>query len=342
MIKSVEKSLFEYYGFSKTDGADYSVISGILKDINIKSVVQSLEEIQKINLPEVLTEWLNKYEKVGERNDFICKWTFQGMKKVTLDSVDDEYKNSVYVTKTKSIILNYLLDDLIDRRKQKEVLEVIINSEEIYRPKNEKDRETIKLARDLWQDVQKDIKQYPKYSEFRELFFYDYEQFFNALRYSFLLNNRPFINNLIENQMYLSHNMQGIISIDIDLMASPKLDCDDLPILREIAWFAQRLGRIGNSLTTWEREVKEDDFTSEIFALAVCENVLDASDFKDKEKVVRKIKESKLEKKLLKEWENNYRVMSILGSNIKSFSLDSFMQGLRELIRMHLISTGHK
>jgi len=142
--------------------------------------------------------------------------------------------------------------------------------------------------------------------------------------------------------MYLSHNMQGIISIDIDLMASPKLNCDDLPTLREIAWFAQRLGRIGNSLTTWEREVEEDDFTSEIFALAVCENVLDTSDFKDKEKVVRKIKESELEKKLLKEWENNYRAMSILGSNIKSFSLDSFMQGLRELIRMHLISTGHK
>jgi hypothetical protein len=110
---------------------------------------------------------------------------------------------------------------------------------------------------------------------------FDNEQVMVAMRYALLANQCPGLLNVIEHDLYQPNNMQMIFMASVDLCASPDFNPDELGIAREIFWHAQRMGRIGNMITTWEREVLDRDFTSGIFAFAVHRGILSAADLRN-------------------------------------------------------------
>jgi len=327
------------------------VIRKILKKLTPERIKKEVEAIQKVKLPPELKKWVKEYEKVGERPDFIWKWTYLGMKKITLPSVTRRYKKSVWITKTISIILNTLVDDLADKRKNKTLLEAALD---ICSPRpgaqiklsrfSKKDRGYLGLIKKLWKVLNKTIRTYPRYGEFKELFLYDYQQFLNSMKYSYVINKNPDSINLTECEVYSAHNMQGVIALTIDLMCSPKFNKKELGVLREIGWRAQRMGRIGNSITTWEREAHESDFSSEVFAYSIEKGVITAKDLqkKNKDKLVMKIKKSGTERYFLKRWESYYNNIRGLSKKIKSTNIKNLLSGLESLIIMHLSSRGLK
>ena len=54
------------------------------------------------------------------------------------------------------------------------------------------------------------------------MFFFDLEQFFDSMKYSMLVNTMG-IDNQIETKMYLPHNMQVVLFLDLDLMCSENI-----------------------------------------------------------------------------------------------------------------------
>jgi len=327
------------------------IINKILKQLTPERIKAENEAILRTKLPPEIQKWVKEYEEVGERNDYIWKWTYLAMQKLTLPTVNPKYRRSVLTTKICSIILNVLVDDLGDKRKNKKMLEEAIhicipleNYRNNFRQFSKKDREYLNLIKKMWFFINRSLKKYPKYKEFKDIFLYDYQQFFDAIRYGYLINKNLNLINLTEYQIYLSHNMQGMISSTIDLMASPKFDMKELHLLREIMWRAQRMGRIGNSLTTWKREVLEEDFSSEVFGYAVVKNILTRENLKKEKEsqIIKKIEKSNIRNHFLKEWEKYYREINNLNKTMRSFNPKYLLSGLRNLISMHLCSEGFK
>lgn len=341
------KNLFEYYGFTEKEAKKYPIVSRILKKLTPERIKKENEKIQKIKLPPEIQKWVNEYKKVGERSDYIWKWTYLGFEYVTLPVVRRRLREEVFLAKMISIILNVLFDDLADKVKDEKLLRksmiFCLNSlEKNNRPP--KENTYYRLIRRIWFFLNKIIKKFPRYKELKDVFFYDYFQFFSAIQYGLLVNRDTRLINLTEYIISLSFNMQGMIGLTIDLMASPKVNLKELWLLREVFWKAQRMGRIGNSITTWEREMEENDFSSEIFAYAVSEGILEPEKMRKikKEKLVVKIKRSKITKKLFFEWERNYNEIKILEKKLKLFNLDHILKGLKNLLILHLCSRGLK
>jgi hypothetical protein len=137
--------------------------------------------------------------------------------------------------------------------------------------------------------------------------------------------------------------MKMMIGATIDLIFSSNFDKQDLGNLRNIIWHTQKMGRIGNLINTWEKEINNDtDFTSGIFAYALNNGFITISDLKtkDKNKTINKIKRSGAEKYFFQEWENSYHQANLYNKKLKKINLNIFLVGSKKFLAMHLFSKG--
>jgi len=196
----------------------------------------------------------------------------------------------------------------------------------------------------VWQAIITTAKNYPCYAEYADLLRFDYLQLLNAMRYSYMINQDPCLINLAEHDLYLPHNMHMMISGTLDLMCSPDFDRDELGHVRNLLWQAQCMGRIGNLVTTWERELYECDFTSGVFARALAENCVTPKQLLsgDPEVLKRQIQEHQCEDYFIRRWHQHREAIRSMAGSIKSFDVMELLQGLETLLRIHLGSRGQK
>ena len=151
----------------------------------------------------------------------------------------------------------------------------------------------------------------------------------------------PNIINLNEHEIYSHHNMQGMIGMTIDLMCSSEFDVKELRTFREVIWKVQQMGRIGNLITTWEREIYDNDFTSGIFACALKKNIINTDDLKKQDKkkeIIKKIKTSKVENYFLRQWEGYYNEVNFLSKNFRSIDIKKILNESEKFLIMHMIT----
>ncbi len=341
------KSLFEYYGFTEADVKDYPVITGILKQLTPERVENEIREVQAVELPPELQKWVDEYEKMaggGGRPYFIWKWVYHACQIVTFPTVPQDYQLHVWETKVLLMMLDTLLDDVADKRQNRGFLTAILNvvSEHSGFPAHGltgRELEYVSFTKKLWDDISGTMKEFPRYSDLCEVFAFDIEQLLNTMRYSALINRRPYLINPAEFWNYLSHNMCAMLCCTVDLMCSPAIDLQQTGKIREIFWCAQKMARIGNWVSTWEREVTEQDYTSGVLAYAVRRNAISIDDLhnRDEADIRKRIKMARVEYELLTEWEQNYGLLS------SDFGApDDFLEGLRRFIVLHLSSRGYK
>ena len=321
------------------------VIDKILKQLTPENTQKQIKEIQAIELPLELQEWIEEYEKVGEREGFLWNWVYKATQITTLPVVLEQYRAQVSQIKTLLVMFDSLLDDVADKQKNGRLLNELVKipfrqSEIRLNSLNFQEKQYLELTKKLWEHIKTSVEKYPKYQEFKEVFKYDINQLLNTMEYAYLINKNPYLINEKEHWPHLSPNMSTMICYTIDLMCS-LFDIKKLRILRMVGWEAQKMARIGNWISTWEREIKEEDFTSGVLPYALKSGLINIEDLQkeNKEEIIKRIQNGGIEDYLLQQWEQSFnRVKKYTESN----DLANMEKGLEQLMIMHLISKGYK
>jgi len=348
-----DNSLFAYYGFTEKDTRKYPVISRILKQLTPERIKKEIEQIQKIKLPAELQKWVKEYEKVGERDDFIWKWLYK-MNEVSLFfKISKRYRFSLVKVKTLFNMFIILLDDISERNQEillENLLRVPFQRNYIkFKNLSIEEKQYLKFTLAVWKGIETIIKNFPNYTKYKEIFCYDVSQFLNEVKYAYLIYKHSFLMNELEYWTYFPQGMQIIIDFDLDLMCLSKSKFENLGVLREIILILQKMARIGNWLSTWEREAKYGDFTAGVFPYAVKQHIIGPLDLlktnkleSKKEEMINKIKASDAEKYLLRKWEKYYRLVDRTGRNLKFINSNEILKKFEYLLYMHLLSRGYK
>lgn len=307
-----------------------------------------IREIRDLTLGDAVEKAIEAYERVGQRNAFLWRWARRGVEITSLSCVDAGLWDHVCDTKTLGVMFDVLLDDVADASTDEAYLERLIDITEnrsvAHSELAPEQREHFEVTRSVWNTIWTRIEAYPRFAEFRDVLVYDYRQLMNSMRFSMLLKKYPWLNNVAEHNAYLPHNMHMMVSGTIDLMASPGFDIGELGRLRATLVHAQRMGRIGNLVTTWERELEQHDFSSGVFAKALTAGVLSVDELRagNRELIARRVREADLERSFLDRWSELRRRILKLGAGLVSIDVDTLVAGLDELIQIHLASRGHK
>ena len=305
-------------------------------------------DIKNVQFSPYLQTWIENYEKVGQRGRFLWQWCLKGLGIVTLPCVPPNLREHVIETKMLSILYGTLIDDIADREQDREMLEMAIGlgSDEWLAERlalwTGRRRDYLEMIAKFWTELWSRCQSYPRFTEFEPLLRFDNEQSLNAMRYALLVNQSPAVLNNIEHDLYQPHNMQIMFMASIDLCASVSFDSNDLGLAREIFWHAQRMGRIGNMLTTWEREVLDRDFTSGVFAHSLARGILAPADLRTLPayEIMSMLETSECHAHFIRDWKTNRDEMARKIQDVHSCDLGPYLKGFEQLIVLHLASRG--
>ncbi|HEY3243555.1 MAG TPA: hypothetical protein VGM03_09405 [Phycisphaerae bacterium] len=310
---------------------------------------EAIQRVRTRELPEDLLYWARQYATVGHRDMFLWKWVLEGISLTALPSVDPQLGDAVNITKVIGVILDVLLDDVADRCGDRRYLHRLLVIPFADGPVDfaefpAEQRAYADVTQRVWNAIQSRTHQYPRFAEFQEQWRFDYQQLLNAMHYSHLINHDVRLLNVTEHDLYSPHNMHMMVSGTLDLMCSPGFDGAELGALREALWHAQCMGRIGNLVTTWERELGDRDFSSGVFARALQTGALTVHELRSAapETLRSAVHASDGENFYLQRWHQHRDQILARAASVRSVDLRALVGGLEKLIEIHLGSRGLK
>jgi hypothetical protein len=263
--------------------------------------------------------------------------------------VSDLIRRPNRTVKLLGVMLDVLLDDVADNLKDGEFLDLLLKIPFSENPTTSRglNPELILYHRftlEVWSEIMRIASTFPRFDELSQVFEFDYRQLLNTMRYAYLVNRLPELLNPVEHDLYQPHNMHMMISGTLDLMCSPGFNRQEMGWIRQALWRGQLMGRIGNMVSTWEREIKERDFTSGVFATVIEWGVISAADLTSmtEKELTATIEESGVIQHFLDQWERLRGEIYELSEQVRSVDLTAYASGLEELIRIHLGSRGLK
>jgi hypothetical protein len=313
-------------------------------DVSRKATIQA--EILATPLSVDAQRWVALYEEVGARDVYLWQWCAHGVELTTIPSVSQALRAHVRDTKVLSIILCVLLDDVADEHGDGDFLDALLELSSFERS-NEiqlagSQARHAEITRSLWSEYWTRVASYPRYGEFGAVLKYDLQQFQNTMRYSSLINGRPYLLNLAEHELYTSHNMMIVSFSTLDLMCSPDFPLGEVGALREMAWHAQCMGRYGNLLSTWRRELANGDFTSGVFAHAIATGHLTYETLarQDVTSIEKMVGTHGHEDFFYERWLEHRKRCHACAGRVTSLDLSAVLNGHDQFFAMHLGSEG--
>lgn len=315
-----------------------------------------LERVWNHPLPDSTNQLIEDYDAiVGDRNRFLWKWAHHLFPKFTLSCVPDDEVTTLQDAKLRGLMYVSILDDIVekhnDRATFEEAAKIPFEHRHVNPDRDGVDREILQFATDIWNQFAPTVQQGCRAEEFTEIIAFDLKQVLNAIEYSYLMNQNLEFATLSQLKTYDSHNMMLFGFADIDLVHSSAFDIADLAPLRHIIEHAQRMVRIGNWITTWEREFHEGDFTSGIAAYALNQNIVSTADLyairdststTDIDTIVDTIHAHNVEDIFLQQWEDELAAARRREADVDSVNIASYLDGIETVMDYHLASRGLK
>ena len=324
-----------------------NVVEKILEQATPERIKQEIKNVKETDLSLDLQKWVKEYSEVGgERGEFIWKWLYKINKVWFYIPTHSQYSSSLAEIKTLCNMFIVLLDDAaVKKGKDKllaELLKITFDKEHIRTDSlTDEERGYLAFTQRIWIRMEEIIHQYPKYNQLNYIFDFDFLQFTNAIRYTNLIYNNPAIINTSEYWLYLSHKMQIVVNLDFDLMCTTlDLDSIDFNVERRRILVLQKMGRIGNWMSTWKREVLEGDFSSGMIAYAIENNIINKQDVQKNNynKIIDEMKRPHGIDDLLKsEWEKCYQDLDDIDKYRTSINNKKFLKLTNYFLLMHII-----
>ena len=213
-----------------------------------------------------MQRWVAAYEEVGSRDLYLWKWCMHGVELTTLPCVVPEFRAHVCDTKVLSIVLCVLLDDVADQHGDSHLLDALLEMtcwgahrlvERIER------RGTTACGADAATVGGVSGRGLPAIRATKRSSRCCDSTCCNLSTRCVIRTwstAGPYLLNMVEHDLYTPHNMMMISFAMLDLMCSPRFPQSDVATLREAIWHAQCMGRIGNLLSTWRRELVDSRF----------------------------------------------------------------------------------
>jgi len=292
-------------------------------------------------------------ESTVARDEFVWRWHRSLAPEFTLSSVPAEHRQRVADLKTIASVFVTVLDDLAETHNDtttfREAAKVPFEHKSVEHDREGVRTDDLAIAEEVWATLAADLADAPRRSEYRRLLEYDVEQVVNSMRYAGLVNDDLDALNPDEVDRFDAYNMMAFLYADIDLMFSPGFDRSELGAFRRVTDRAQRMARIGNWLSTWERELAEGDVSSGVVARALAEGVVDRAtlaacpDSKaTRERTVAAVREAGIEEDLQSEWLAYRKEALELADAVDSVDLVEYVVSADTVTQYHLASRGLK
>nr|WP_305148739.1 hypothetical protein [Halobellus inordinatus] len=255
-----------------------------------------------------------------------------------------------------------ILDDLLEKYRDYETFDAIVSLARagdrldggdgvgVEARSDAVDDEYVAFAARVWETLVSRLERGPKFQQYVPRFRFDVRQIVTAIEYSTLVIERPEQATVHDLRRYETHNMGMHSYLDIDLMHASADLARATADLRAAVDAAQQMARIGNWVSTWEREVLEGDVSSGVVVAALERGVVHPEDLPNPDdpdaeaaaRVIDRIDDHDLESEFLDEWNVQYRRLETLRDRIDAVDLGPFVEGTKEVLRYHLASRGFK
>jgi hypothetical protein len=311
----------------------------------IEEVDRAARYIREYRFSPCQQKWIDGYCAVGKRNVYLWRWTGCAIDWLTLSCVSPEWRANVCDTKFLAAMFNVLVDDVVDeRRDPSAMVDVLSLMGDDPPPAAERLGRYGEFIREVWAEIRGRVEQYPREAEFRRLLSYDFRQLCNQVDYSGLLHRHPHLINQTEHDLYSPHGMMVACAATLDLTCSPGFRSEDLGTLREAVWHANSMARIGNLVTTWQREIGHNDFSSGVFARAVSLGWLHVDDLSSSNRtaIEAAITQAGIEQEFAESWRRHRQQLIELTSRASSVSILALIDGLGLLLGSEYASRGYK
>lgn len=319
--------------------------------VSVERPADRIEEVHRTTLPRLVAELAAEYDEVvADRDRFLWKWIYNLFDAFTLSCVPSASWTTVKTHKTVLTMFVTVLDDLADNRGDDATFEqarrIPFTPEAVDPDAADVDDSVVRFARRLWERFESGIEAAPRHAEFEEGLRFDLRSVVQAMDYARVLNGAPEMANLAGTRHYGPHNMVMFPYAGVDLMYSPSFEKAELGALRGLIWRLQPMARIGNWITTWEREVYEADYSAGVVVEAIERGVVEPSvDLRSVDTAaeqVRLIKETGIEREFRAEWRERFASVERGDYGLESVDAHRLIAGMRTVMDHHLASYGHK
>ena len=315
-----------------------------------------LTEIRNTSLPDELDSLFTQYDDVvGTRDRFLWKWIDQTSDVVTLSSVSETHREHLRAQKLRIALFITIVDDFADRDYAPELLHAAsalpLADTVPSVDASADERRQLQLVADVWASLRGKLPDAPRYNEFRTTFRNDVLEACKANEYGDLHDVDPETSYYEYSIQYESPVMLLRPLATLDLMYSRNFEWRDFPVVRRATSVAQPMFRIGNWLTTWEREFAEGDYANGVIACAIDEGVVtveevrrlhESDDDPFEQSIADRIRQADMEEMLRDDWHTRFDVVTAQDWQAESVDVEAYLTSMQDVFAYQKAGRGVK